>query len=749
MNFDSFIDLPQVMASIRQRKADSAQCICPCHDDKKASLTVSRGRNGGVVLHDHAGCSNENIVETWGLNLRDLMPDTDRSDGERWRRYVEGRMKKNIEAVYHYVDTKTGQYAFTRLRMSGKDFVYGMLQNDCFTFGLQGRQRKDVPAVYCKSFTGLNKAISEGKRIFYAEGEKDVNTLASRGYAAVTCGAAKDWTGNCVELFRGADVVVLADNDEPGMKSAKKIECDLKAVAKFVKVVVPCPDVPKADVSDFFSAGRSDEEFEALLEGENKEIIEFKESSENNKFKEINDFSANAGELDRFHLHNDKGKITGVFDFAIFEYLKEKNDLFVLGGTPYLYEGGVFIPDDTGAKLKTLIRNLIYPELIKSTTIKRIYELFITAAELEVSFEDVNRYPAHWINFRNGFYDPKTGRMEPHSPEYRAINQIPHEFRQEDRPEGAEVEAWLQFICEKADDREMLLQFAGYSLTLDVSQQKFLVLNGEGGSGKSTVIRMIEAMTGSQNVSNISLSELQQRFASFGLMGKLLNSCADLEITALENTSTLKKCLGEDTLRGERKGHDAISFRSYAKLVFSTNELPLVKAEKTNGFYRRLLVLPMNRVPEQKRSDLFTELSGQLDYFIRLSVEALRRMYQTGTITESRASVAAVNQLRCDSDTVQAFLEEETSRKDGGRVERGALFMKYDNYCRDMDRTALSRNNFYKSMRTKGYKEIRLANGRYFGDIVLEKIVTNVSGNVSQDGFITIPEAEQEELPFD
>lgn len=749
MNFDSFIDLPQVRASIRQRKADSVQCICPCHADKKASLTVSRGRNGGVVLHCHAGCSNENIVGVWGLNLRDLMPDTDSADGERWRRYVEGRTKKNIEAVYNYTNVKTGQYAFTRLRMTGKDFVYGVLQNDRFTFGLQGKQRKDIPAVYCKCFAGLQRAVSDSERVFYCEGEKDVNTLHSRGYMAVTCGAAKDWHSECALLFKGADVIVLADNDEPGVKSAKQIERDLKTVAKSVKVVVPCPDAPKADVSDFFSAGRSNEEFEALLAGESKEIIEFKENSENNDFKEINDFSANAGELDRFHLHNDKGKITGVFDFAIFEYLKEENDLFVLGGTPYLYEEGVFIPDDTGAKLKTMIRKLIYPEFIKSTTIKRIYELFITAAELEVTFEDVNQFPAWWINFRNGFYDPKTGRMEPHKAEYRAINQIPHNFNPDAMPQGADVEEWLQFICPAADDREMLLQFAGYALTLDVSQQKFLVLNGEGGSGKSTVIRMIESMTGSQNVSNISLTELQQRFASYGLMGKLLNSCADLEIAALEDTSTLKKCLGEDTLRGERKGHDAISFKSYAKLIFSTNELPLVKAEKTNGFYRRLLVLPMNRVPEKKRADLFEVLSGQLDYFIRLSVEALRRMYQSGIMTESRSSVAAVNQLRCDSDTVQAFLEEETSRKDGERVERGALFVKYDNYCRDMDRTALSRNNFYKSLRAKGYKEIRLANGRYFCDIVLGKSDTNVSEKLTQDGFITIPEAAQEELPFD
>ena len=294
-------------------------------------------------------------------------------------------------------------------------------------------------------------------------------------------------------------------------------------------------------------------------------------------------------------MFNDNGKITGVFDYAIFEYLKAEHNIFVLGGTPYLYDGGVYVPDETGARLKTMIRELIYPAYIKSTTIKRVYELFITAAELQAAFEDVNQYPPHWINFQNGFYDTKTGRMEPHKPEYRAINQIPHEYRPEETPEGGAVEAWLRFICPEADDREMLLQFMGLTMTTDVSQQKFLVLCGEGGSGKSTLIRLNEAMTGSRNVSNISLTELQQRFASFGLMGKLLNSCADLEISALEDTSVLKKCLGEDTLRGEQKGKDAISFKSYAKLIFSTNELPLVISERTNGFYRRLLVLPMDR----------------------------------------------------------------------------------------------------------------------------------------------------------
>ena len=306
---------------------------------------------------------------------------------------------------------------------------------------------------------------------------------------------------------------------------------------------------------------------------------------------------------------------------------------------------------------------------------------------------------------------------------------------------GQAVEDWLRFAVADPDDREMLLQYAGYCLTRDTRQQKFLILNGEGGTGKSTVIRMIEAMIGSENISNISLSELTQRFASYGLLGKLLNSCADLEVQALEDTSTLKKVLGEDTLRGEAKGKDSFSFKSYAKLIFSTNELPVIKAEKTNGFYRRLLILPMNRVPEVARSDFYDQLSAEIGYFIRISVQALSRMYKRGTLAESRHSAEAVDRLRMDSDTVEAFLNDMCEHKRGERVERGYLYEKYADYCYESDRTSLTKNNFYRSLRVKGYPEVRVSTGRYFSDIFFGKTVTKT---VTESGFTQV----DIDLPF-
>lgn len=728
MTYDEILNHFQV----KKRQQGKAQCQCPAHDDKQASLTVTSGRDS-VLIHCHAGCSIDNVLSAAGLKKSDLFYQEKRT-GSSWQAYIESREKKKIEAVYNYVSINGG-YAFTKVRMQGKKMIYGTLANERFTYGLGGRTRKELCAVYAPDgVQAVNKAVSEGKPIFIPEGEKDADTLKRQGYTAFSYGGVNDWAAGMAQLCKGAVVYVLADNDEPGRRVANTIQSDLQGVAKSAKVIVPVPDIPKADISDYFAAGHSKAEFENLLQ---QETVTEKSAE------------GNTPDLSQFHLVNKQGIPTSVFDEAIFKYIKRQQDLFVCGGTVYIYDNGYFKADTSGARLKTMISKLIYPQFIKSTTLKRIYDRFLCDISLEVPFEELNCYPAHWICFENGMYDCREKRLLPHSPKYRAINQIPHEYKPDAVHEGKRTEEFLNFICPEPDSREMLLQFSGYAHTKDVGQQKFLVLLGEGGSGKSTFIRLMESAVGSRNLSNISLTDLQQRFASFGLMGKLLNSCADLEISALEDTAIIKKVLGEDTLRAEQKGRDAISFKNYAKLIFSTNELPVVKAEKTNGFYRRLLVLPMNRVPEKKNPNLLNELLQEIDYFVWLSVQALERMYEKEIIVTSAESEKAVTQLRMDSDTVQAFLMEVCVLEDGSRSERTELYSRYEKYCEDTDRQSLTKNNFYKSLRVKGYKDFKTGGYRYFKGISDEKSCPDAAPKTAPDGFVSIPEGYQEELPFD
>ena len=248
---------------IQKRYGDRAQARCPCHDDKQASLTITKGRKSALI-HCHAGCNFEDIIQKVGLKKQDLYFE-ERPPGSSWRAYVEGREHKRIEAVYNYVSAINGEYTFTKIRMQDKRMIYGVLCNGRFTYGLGGKHRKDLKSVY-GDLKALNKAIAEGKPVFIPEGEKDVDTLAKRGYTAITYGGVNDWQSDFATLFKGAEVYILADNDEAGRKVANTILSDLKGIAKSARVIVPVPDIPKADISDYFAAGHNNEEFEKLIQ---------------------------------------------------------------------------------------------------------------------------------------------------------------------------------------------------------------------------------------------------------------------------------------------------------------------------------------------------------------------------------------------------------------------------------------------------------------------------------------------------
>jgi hypothetical protein len=48
---------------------------CPAHDDRAPSLSVREGDDGRVLVHCHAGCSVEEIVEAMGVSVSDLFED--------------------------------------------------------------------------------------------------------------------------------------------------------------------------------------------------------------------------------------------------------------------------------------------------------------------------------------------------------------------------------------------------------------------------------------------------------------------------------------------------------------------------------------------------------------------------------------------------------------------------------------------------------------------------------------------------
>ena len=64
---------------------------CPCHDDRKQSLSIGRGQKG-VVLKCQAGCDTCDILARVGLKLRDLFYDPEQPP----------KARAEVVAIYTY-----------------------------------------------------------------------------------------------------------------------------------------------------------------------------------------------------------------------------------------------------------------------------------------------------------------------------------------------------------------------------------------------------------------------------------------------------------------------------------------------------------------------------------------------------------------------------------------------------------------------------------------------------------------------
>lgn len=418
-------------------------------------------------------------------------------------------------------------------------------------------------------------------------------------------------------------------------------------------------------------------------------------------------------DLQQFHNYDENGKCTSVCDVAIVEYLMDTEDMFVIDNIAFVYDNGVFKEDTNGIILMNKIQACLYRNEIKAATIKRVYELLIRQQALQSSFETVNNYPKWWINFKNGMLDVQEMKIHPHSPEYRSMNQIPHEFSFQPT-KGEHTLKFLQEAVPDKGDRQMFYTYLGYCMTCDTSMQKFMMIKGEGGTGKSRLIALAEYIVGKPNYVNVSLADLNERFYPSNLFGKLMNSCADISTAPLNAVDVLKKCTGDDEIIFERKGMDANrSFRSYAKLLFSANKIPLNLDEKSNAFYRRLLILEMNVKPAKIDLRLDEKLQSEVQFSIFMAVRWLHEMYEKGRIPESENSKRLVNELYKDADSVKAWLEDCMKPAAGARCLKSKLYELYNTYCDENDRHAIGRSKFYKNLLDKGYKECRDKDGRY------------------------------------
>lgn len=243
---------------------------CPAHDDRLASLSV-RDDDGTILLYCHAHCETASVVQTLGLEFTDLF-DRDLQPIRKFTATPRPRVKPTPPPsdprpaddpapglpVFVYKDGG-GEPLYRVVRYPEKDFKQHHYRDGRWWWGLGGAEPVpyDLPA--------LALAVEAGETIHIPEGEKDCHTLWDAGFFATTnSGGSGKWRDGHSRHLKGARVVILPDNDQPGEAHANLVAKSLQGVASSVHVL-RLPDLPpKGDVTDWFSNGGTPAAFEAL-----------------------------------------------------------------------------------------------------------------------------------------------------------------------------------------------------------------------------------------------------------------------------------------------------------------------------------------------------------------------------------------------------------------------------------------------------------------------------------------------------
>lgn len=241
---------------------------CPAHEDGRASLSIGVGDDGRALMHCHAGCTPEAIVDVLGLKMAALMPANNGKSGPSPQEMIKakakkgGRKSKGRTAVY-----ATAEDAIAKLeREHGPhSAVWTYLDVAGEPVGIIVRWDiavdKDIRPVSKTADGWIIGGMPEPRplyrlpellarpdeRVYICEGEKAADAGATIGLLTTTSphgskSATKaDWTP-----LAGRDMVILPDNDAAGRRYASDVTTILAKLEPAANVkIADLPELSK------------------------------------------------------------------------------------------------------------------------------------------------------------------------------------------------------------------------------------------------------------------------------------------------------------------------------------------------------------------------------------------------------------------------------------------------------------------------------------------------------------------------
>ena len=273
------------------------------------------------------------------------------------------------------------------------------------------------------------------------------------------------------------------------------------------------------------------------------------------------------------------------------------------------------------------------------------------------------------------------------------------------RPDASAPARWLSFLdgLLYAEDIPTLQEFIGYCLIPSNKGQRMMVIKGNGGEGKSQIGAVLGALLGS-NMKDGSIGKISEnRFARADLEHILLCVDDDMRMEALRQTNYVKSIVtAQGKMDLERKGKQSYQGWMFARLLaFSNGDLQALY-DRSDGFYRRQLVLttkekPVGRVDDP---DLAEKMKAEAEGIFLWAFEGLQRLVANNfKFTESQRTRDNREAVKRDNNDFD-FLESEgyIRLKADCTISSKDLYEIYRMWCEENNLTPLKRRSFSESV---------------------------------------------------
>jgi len=232
-------------------------------------------------------------------------------------------------------------------------------------------------------------------------------------------------------------------------------------------------------------------------------------------------------------------------------------------------------------------------------------------------------------------------------------------------PGAAHPQKWLDFLHELLDPEDIitLQEYIGYCFLPTNKAQRMMIIKGKGGEGKSVIGAVLRDLFG-VNAKDGSITKISEnRFARADLEYIHLLIDDDMDMEALRKTNYIKSLVtAQGKMDLEKKGKQSYQGYVFARFLGFSNGSLQALYDKSDGFYRRQLVLTTLDRRKDRKDDpcLASKLIAEREGIFRWAMEGLQRLRMNGwRFSESQKSRTARLLAQVDDNNFIAFLRSQ------------------------------------------------------------------------------------------